>query len=90
MKTKRERATSAMLEELELRAVLLRVTARKFERDVSILASLHQQLRDRQVGPYIRRALRTRMQALSDTQIAEQQLLESQDYYRLRSKGKRR
>jgi hypothetical protein len=90
MKTKRERATSAMLEELELRAVLLRVTARKFERDVSILTSLHQQLRDRQVGPYIRRALRTRIQGLSDTQIAEQQLLESQDYYLLRSKGKRR
>jgi hypothetical protein len=90
MKSKRELATSAMLEELELRAVLLRVTAKKFERDIAILNTLHQRLRDKQVGPYLRRALRTRMQALTDTQTAEQELLESQDYYLLRSKGKRR
>ena len=82
----RKDAIDELVEDLELRGLLLRVTCRKFARDVEILNRMQKRFAGKDLSPYIRRALRARFRAMSDAQIAEQEVLESQEYY-LRAKG---
>ena len=89
MDTKKRTATLALLDELEVRAVLMRVAARKFQRDVDLLNAMGSTM-PLEAMPHLRRAIRLRLQALGDAKMGEQELLASQDFYRLHKRGKTR
>ena len=89
MDTKERTATLALLDELEIRAVLMRVAARKFQRDVDLLNAMESTM-PLEAMPHLRRAIRLRLQALGDARMSEQELLASQDFYRLHKRGKTR
>lgn len=89
MNTKKTTATLALLDELEIRAVLMRVAARKFQRDVDLLNALESKM-PLEAMPHLRRAIRLRLQALGDATMGEQEMLASQDFYRLHKRGKTR
>lgn len=89
MDTKKRTATLALLDELEVRAVLMRVAARKFQRDVDLLSAMESTM-PLEAMPHLRRAIRLRLQALGDARMSEQELLASQDFYRLHKRGKTR
>ena len=89
MNTKKTTATLALLDELEVRAVLMRVAARKFQRDVDLLSAMESTM-PLEAMPHLRRAIRLRLQALGDARMGEQELLASQDFYRLHKRGKTR
>lgn len=89
MNTKKTTATLALLDELEVRAVLMRVAARKFQRDVDLLSAMESTM-PLEAMPHLRRAIRLRLQALGDARMSEQELLASQDFYRLHKRGKTR
>lgn len=89
MDTKKRTATLALLDELEIRAVLMRVAARKFQRDVDLLNALESKI-PLEAMPHLRRAIRLRLQALGDATMGEQEVLASQDFYRLHKRGKTR
>lgn len=89
MDTKERTATLALLDELEIRAVLMRVAARKFQRDVDLLNAMESTM-PLEAMPHLRRAIRLRLQALGDAKMGEQELLASQDFYRLHKRGKTR
>lgn len=89
MDTKKRTATLALLDELEVRAVLMRVAARKFQRDVDLLSAMESTM-PLEAMPHLRRAIRLRLQALGDARMGEQELLASQDFYRLHKRGKTR
>jgi hypothetical protein len=89
MDTKKRTATLALLDELEIRAVLMRVAARKFRRDVDLLSAMESKM-PLEAMPHLRRAIRLRLQALGDAKMGEQEVLASQDFYRLHKRGKTR
>jgi hypothetical protein len=82
MNTKKKTASLAMLDELEVRAVYLRVMARKYRRDIDILGALEPKI-PLEALPHLRRAIRLRLQALGDAKMGEQDTLASQDFYQL-------
>lgn len=77
-------AIDSMLEDLELKAVLLRLSARKFARDIEILSAHQRKHSGTNLSPYIRRLIRIRVAVHSDIRIAEQEVCESQEYYLLK------
>jgi len=79
-------ASLAMLDELEVRAVYLRVMARKYRRDIDILGALEPKI-PLEALPHLRRAIRLRLQALGDAKMGEQDTLASQDFYQLHKRG---
>lgn len=85
-KLRRHASTLAMLDELEVRAVYLRVMARKYRRDIDILGALEPKI-PLEALPHLRRAIRLRMEALGDAERAEQDTLASQDFYQLHKRG---
>lgn len=86
MNTKKKTASLAMLDELEVRAVYLRVMARKYRRDIDILGALEPKI-PLEALPHLRRAIRLRLQALGDAKMGEQDTLASQDFYQLHKRG---
>ena len=81
---KKAAAIDATLEDLELKAVLLRLSARKFARDIEILSAHQRKHASTNLSPHIRRLIRIRIAAHSDMRIAEQEVCESQEYYLLK------
>jgi len=79
-------ASLAMLDELEVRAVYLRVMAQKYRRDIDILGALEPKI-PLEALPHLRRAIRLRLQALGDAKMGEQDTLASQDFYQLHKRG---
>jgi hypothetical protein len=79
-------ASLAMLDELEVRAVYLRVKAQKYRRDIDILGALEPKI-PLEALPHLRRAIRLRLQALGDAKMGEQDTLASQDFYQLHKRG---
>jgi hypothetical protein len=82
MNIKRQTAILAILDELEIRAVYLRVGARKYQRDVDILGALMPKI-PLEALPHLRRAIRQRLQSLGDAMMGEQEVLASQDFYQV-------
>lgn len=74
MDTKRQAAALALLDELEVRAVYLRVSARICQRDVALLCS-------------IEREIRLCLQALGDAKAGEQATRASREFHPLRAGG---
>jgi hypothetical protein len=89
MDTKKKTATLALLDELEVRAVLLRVAARKYRRDIDLLIAMESKI-PIEAMPHLRRAIRLRLQALGDAKMGEQEVLASQDFYKLHKRGNAR
>jgi hypothetical protein len=89
MDTKKKTATLALLDELEVRAVLLRVAARKYRRDIDLLIAMESKIPVEAMS-HLRRAIRLRLQALGDAKMGEQEVLASQDFYKLHKRGNAR
>jgi hypothetical protein len=89
MNTKKKMATLALLDELEVRAVLLRVAARKYRRDIDLLIAMESKIPVEAMS-HLRRAIRLRLQALGDAKMGEQEVLASQDFYKLHKRGNAR
>jgi hypothetical protein len=89
MNTKKKTATLALLDELEVRAVLLRVAARKYRRDIDLLIAMESKIPVEAMS-HLRRAIRLRSQALGDAKMGEQEVLASQDFYKLHKRGNAR
>jgi hypothetical protein len=89
MNTKKKTATLALLDELEVRAVLLRVAARKYRRDIDLLIAMESKIPVEAMS-HLRRAIRLRLQALGDAKMGEQEVLASQDFYKLHKRGNAR
>jgi len=89
MNTKKKTATLALLDELEVRAVLLRVAARKYRRDIDLLIAMESKMPVEAMS-HLRRAIRLRLQALGDAKMGEQEVLASQDFYKLHKRGNAR
>lgn len=90
MTNRRNRAIAELFDALEIKAVFLRVTGKKLRRDIELLHAISKGILPTDVMPHLRRAIRLRLQALSDTEMGEQEVLASQDFYKLHKRGNAR
>jgi hypothetical protein len=87
MATQRNKAVAKLVEELEVKAARMRLTAKKFDRDLVILEALLAKKAGKALSPYIRKHINQRLQARTDAQNAVQELMQSQEFYLLRQKA---
>lgn len=87
MATPHEKAVARLLEELELKAVQMRLAVKKFDRDLAILETFLASKSGSALSPHIRRRINQRLQARTDAQIAVHELMQSQEFYLLQRRA---